>query len=136
MSENEFLIDIFENPEVVIKMYISEISKSKISDHKAPNDHFIDIQSRVTNYGTPCTYQIPPCCQSQHFFLQVHWMLEFYLVSQFHSRSWLQSCNEDSSKIFLMPYFKDLMHDIGCEPEIIVHYTRPWSSFKQPNETE
>ena len=36
MSKNEFLIDIFENPEVVIKMYISEISKSKISDHKAP----------------------------------------------------------------------------------------------------
>ena len=36
MSENEFLIDIFENPEVVNKMYISEISKSKISYHKAP----------------------------------------------------------------------------------------------------
>ena len=36
MSENEFLIDIFENPEVVHKLYISEISKSKISDHKAP----------------------------------------------------------------------------------------------------
>ena len=36
MSENKFLIDIFENPEVVIKMYISEISKSKISDYKAP----------------------------------------------------------------------------------------------------
>ena len=35
MSKNEFLIDIFENPEVVIKMYISEISKSKISDQKA-----------------------------------------------------------------------------------------------------
>ena len=34
MSKNEFLIDIFENPEVVIKMYISEISKSKISDQK------------------------------------------------------------------------------------------------------
>ena len=34
MSENEFLIDIFENPEVVSKMYISEISKSKISDQK------------------------------------------------------------------------------------------------------
>ena len=33
MSENEFLIDIFENPEVVNKMHISEISKSKISDH-------------------------------------------------------------------------------------------------------
>ena len=36
MSENEFLIDIFENPEVVHKWYISEISKSKISDYKAP----------------------------------------------------------------------------------------------------
>ena len=36
MFENEFLIDIFENPEVVNKMYISEFSKSKISDHKAP----------------------------------------------------------------------------------------------------
>ena len=36
MSENEFLIDIFENPEVVNKMYISEISKTKISYHKAP----------------------------------------------------------------------------------------------------
>ena len=36
MSENEFLIDIFENPEVVIKMYISEISKSNISDQKTP----------------------------------------------------------------------------------------------------
>ena len=35
MSENEFLIDIFENPEVVHKWYISEISKSKISDYKA-----------------------------------------------------------------------------------------------------
>ena len=35
MSENEFLIDIFENPEVVTKMYISEIFKSKISDQKA-----------------------------------------------------------------------------------------------------
>ena len=35
MSENEFLIDIFENPKVVIEMYISEISKSKISDQKA-----------------------------------------------------------------------------------------------------
>ena len=35
MSENEFLIDIFENPEVVIKMYISEISKSKVSVPKA-----------------------------------------------------------------------------------------------------
>ena len=34
MSENEFLIDIFENPEVIIKMYISEISKSEISDQK------------------------------------------------------------------------------------------------------
>ena len=34
MSENEFLIDIFENPEVVNKLYISEISKSKISDQK------------------------------------------------------------------------------------------------------
>ena len=28
MSENEFLIDIFENPEVVNKLYISEISKN------------------------------------------------------------------------------------------------------------
>ena len=36
MSKNEFLIDIFENPEVVSKMYISEISKSKISYQKAP----------------------------------------------------------------------------------------------------
>ena len=37
MSKNEFLIDIFENPiKVVSKMYISEISKSKISDQKAP----------------------------------------------------------------------------------------------------
>ena len=36
MSKNEFLIDIFENPEVVSKMYISEISKFKISDQKAP----------------------------------------------------------------------------------------------------
>ena len=35
MSENEFLIDIIENPEVVNKMYISEISKSKFSDQKA-----------------------------------------------------------------------------------------------------
>ena len=35
MSKNEFLIDIFENPEVVSKMYIGEISKSKISDQKA-----------------------------------------------------------------------------------------------------
>ena len=35
MSENEFLIDIFENPEVVNKLYISEISKSKVSDQKA-----------------------------------------------------------------------------------------------------
>ena len=35
MSKKEFLIDIFENPEVVIKMYKSEISKSKISDQKA-----------------------------------------------------------------------------------------------------
>ena len=34
MSENEFLIDIFENPEVLNKLYISEISKSKISDQK------------------------------------------------------------------------------------------------------
>ena len=36
MSKNEFLIDIFENPEVVNKMYLSEISKSKSSDYKAP----------------------------------------------------------------------------------------------------
>ena len=36
MSENEFLIDIFENPKEVSKMYISEISKSKNSDQKAP----------------------------------------------------------------------------------------------------
>ena len=35
MSENDFLIDIFENPEVGSKMYMSEISKSKISDKKA-----------------------------------------------------------------------------------------------------
>ena len=35
MSKNDFLIDIYENPEVVIKMYKSEISKSKISDQKA-----------------------------------------------------------------------------------------------------
>ena len=35
MSENEFIVDLFENPEVVSKMYISEISKSKISDQKA-----------------------------------------------------------------------------------------------------
>ena len=34
MSKNEFLIDIFENPEVVTKMYMSEISKSKISGLK------------------------------------------------------------------------------------------------------
>ena len=32
MSKNEFLIDIFD---VVSKMYISEISKFKISDYKA-----------------------------------------------------------------------------------------------------
>ena len=36
MSKNEFLIDKFENPEVVSKMYISKISRSKISDQKAP----------------------------------------------------------------------------------------------------
>ena len=35
MSKNEFLIDIFVNPEVVSKMYISGIFKSKISHHKA-----------------------------------------------------------------------------------------------------
>ena len=35
MSKNEFSIYIFENPGVVSKMYISEISKSKISDQKA-----------------------------------------------------------------------------------------------------
>ena len=37
MSKNEFLIDIFENPEVVSKMHMSEISKSKISYQKAQN---------------------------------------------------------------------------------------------------
>ena len=63
MSPFEFLIDIFENPEIVIKMYISEISKSKISDQKAQKmtivnrvgdkilrmDHFIknEIQSKL-----------------------------------------------------------------------------------------
>ena len=36
MSKTEFLFDLFENPVVVSKMYISEISKSKISDQKAP----------------------------------------------------------------------------------------------------
>ena len=36
MAENEFLIDMIENPKVVNKMYISEISKSKSSDYKAP----------------------------------------------------------------------------------------------------
>ena len=46
MSKNDFFINIFENPEVVIKMYISEISKSKISEQKA--------QKMTTNYETPC----------------------------------------------------------------------------------
>ena len=35
MSKNEFLFDLFENHEVVSKMYIGEISKSKIVDNKA-----------------------------------------------------------------------------------------------------
>ena len=50
MSENEFLIDIFENPEVVNKMYINEISKSKISDHKAPKM----INLEILKVGSPC----------------------------------------------------------------------------------
>ena len=35
VSKNEFLINIFENPEVVSKMYVSEISKFKILYTKA-----------------------------------------------------------------------------------------------------
>ena len=35
MSKNEFFIDIFENLDLGSEMYISEISKSKISDYKA-----------------------------------------------------------------------------------------------------
>ena len=35
VPKNEFLIEIFENLDVVSKMYISEISKSKISGHKS-----------------------------------------------------------------------------------------------------
>ena len=35
MSKNEFFIDIFENLDPGSEMYISEISKSKILDHKA-----------------------------------------------------------------------------------------------------
>ena len=53
MSENEFLIDIFENPEVVIKMYISEISKSKISDHKAQKMTILWTLEVGTYFETP-----------------------------------------------------------------------------------
>ena len=35
MSKNEFLIEKYENLMTVIKMYMSEISKSKVSDLKA-----------------------------------------------------------------------------------------------------
>ena len=35
MSKNEFFIDIFENLDLGSEMYISEISKSKISGHKS-----------------------------------------------------------------------------------------------------
>ena len=35
VSKNDFFIDIFENLDLGSEMYISEISKSKISDHKA-----------------------------------------------------------------------------------------------------
>ena len=35
VPKNEFLIEIYENLDVVCKMYISEISKSKISGHKS-----------------------------------------------------------------------------------------------------
>ena len=34
MHKNEFFIEIFENIWIDIKMYISEVSKSKISDLK------------------------------------------------------------------------------------------------------
>ena len=35
MCKNEFFIEKYENLKVDIKMYMSEISKSKVSDHKA-----------------------------------------------------------------------------------------------------
>ena len=35
VSKNDFFIDIFENLDLGSEMYISEISKSKISDYKA-----------------------------------------------------------------------------------------------------
>ena len=35
VSKNDFFIDIFENLDMGSEMYISEISKSKISDYKA-----------------------------------------------------------------------------------------------------
>ena len=35
VSKNYFFIDIFENLDLGSEMYISEISKSKISDYKA-----------------------------------------------------------------------------------------------------
>ena len=35
MSKNEFFIEKYENLKVDIKMYMSEISKSKVSDLKA-----------------------------------------------------------------------------------------------------
>ena len=35
MSKNEFLIEKYENLKLDIKMYMSEVSKSKISDLKA-----------------------------------------------------------------------------------------------------
>ena len=55
VSKNDFFIDLFENLDLGSEMYISEISKSKISYQKSPkNDHFIDTGSRVTYYGTPC----------------------------------------------------------------------------------
>ena len=37
MSKNEFFIEKYENLKVDIKMYMSEISKSKVSDLKAQN---------------------------------------------------------------------------------------------------
>ena len=35
MSKNEFLIENYENLKIEIKMYMSEISKSKVSHYKA-----------------------------------------------------------------------------------------------------
>ena len=46
MSKNEFSIENYENLQIDIKMYMCEISKSKVSDLKdQKKNHFMDTET-------------------------------------------------------------------------------------------